>query len=84
MNRFDAMSPIRVIDSELPHARVPILSIDHSLGTKFLPFVLSMTAGSTDVIGFLGLGGLFTAHITGNLVVSLPKLWPAKQRRCPF
>ena len=31
--------------------------------------VLSMTAGSLDVIGFLGLGGLFTAHITGNLVV---------------
>jgi uncharacterized membrane protein YoaK (UPF0700 family) len=30
--------------------------------------VLSVTAGCTDVIGFLGLG-LFTAHITGNLVV---------------
>jgi uncharacterized membrane protein YoaK (UPF0700 family) len=34
-----------------------------------LPFVLSLTAGATDVIGFLGLNGLFTAHITGNLVV---------------
>jgi uncharacterized membrane protein YoaK (UPF0700 family) len=31
--------------------------------------VLSMTAGSMDVIGFLGLSGLFTAHITGNLVI---------------
>jgi uncharacterized membrane protein YoaK (UPF0700 family) len=34
-----------------------------------LPFVLSLIAGSTDIIGFLGLNGLFTAHITGNLVV---------------
>ena len=31
--------------------------------------MLSLAAGSMDVIGFLGLGGLFTAHITGNLVV---------------
>jgi uncharacterized membrane protein YoaK (UPF0700 family) len=34
-----------------------------------LPVVLSVAAGCTDVIGFLGLNGLFTAHITGNLVV---------------
>jgi uncharacterized membrane protein YoaK (UPF0700 family) len=31
--------------------------------------VLSLIAGSVDVISFLGLGGLFTAHITGNLVI---------------
>ena len=29
--------------------------------------LLSVEAGSTDVIGFMGLNGLFTAHITGNL-----------------
>jgi uncharacterized membrane protein YoaK (UPF0700 family) len=39
------------------------------LAGRALPFVLSLTAGSTDIIGFLGLNGLFTAHITGNLVV---------------
>jgi uncharacterized membrane protein YoaK (UPF0700 family) len=31
--------------------------------------VLSMTAGSVDLIGFLAFGGLFTAHITGNVVI---------------
>ncbi|MDQ2736282.1 MAG: DUF1275 family protein, partial [Pseudomonadota bacterium] len=31
--------------------------------------MLSVIAGSTDAIGFLGLGRLFTAHITGNLVI---------------
>ena len=36
---------------------------------KLLPAVLSLVAGSADVISFLGLGGLFTAHITGNLVI---------------
>jgi len=36
---------------------------------RALPFVLSVIAGATDLIGFLGLNGLFTAHITGNLVV---------------
>ena len=31
--------------------------------------VLSVTAGCMDIIGFLGLSGLLTAHITGNLVI---------------
>jgi uncharacterized membrane protein YoaK (UPF0700 family) len=39
------------------------------LSVRTLPFLLSLIAGSTDIIGFLGLNGLFTAHITGNLVV---------------
>src|SRR6202795_4562934 len=33
-----------------------------------LPAVLSLTAGSVDVISFLGLGGLLTPHVAGNLV----------------
>jgi uncharacterized membrane protein YoaK (UPF0700 family) len=36
---------------------------------RALPFVLSLVAGSTDIIGFLGLNGLFTAHITGNIAI---------------
>src|SRR6478736_8117167 len=46
-----------------------VKSVGDQLGTKLLIFVLSVIAGSVDVIGFLGLGALFIAHITGNLVV---------------
>jgi uncharacterized membrane protein YoaK (UPF0700 family) len=44
-------------------------SVGDALGTKLLTFVLSVIAGSVDVIGFLGLGALFIAHVTGNLVI---------------
>ena len=36
---------------------------------RLLPGVLSVIAGSVDIICFLGLNGLFTAHITGNLIL---------------
>jgi uncharacterized membrane protein YoaK (UPF0700 family) len=50
-------------------SRISIPSVDSSPGTKLLPALLSIIAGSVDAIGFLGLGGLFTAHVTGNLVI---------------
>src|SRR4051812_16178512 len=49
-------------------------SVDDSPATKALPIVLSVIAGSMDIIGFLGLNGLFTAHVTGNLIVLAAKI----------
>ena len=45
---------------------MPIPSVDQSLALMLLPTVLSLIAGSCDIITFIGLGGLFTAHITGS------------------
>jgi hypothetical protein len=43
----------------------PVLtpSVDASLRMMLLPPVLSLTAGSVDIISFLELGGLFRAHV---------------------
>ena len=54
-------------------AGVPARSAEDSVCAKVLPFVLSVAAGSVDIIGFLGLNGLFTAHVTGNAVVLAAK-----------
>jgi uncharacterized membrane protein YoaK (UPF0700 family) len=50
-----------------PQAAAP--PIGEPRRTALLALVLSVIAGSTDTISFIGLGGLFTAHITGNLVI---------------
>ena len=38
------------------------------LGVR-IPAVLALLAGITDVTSWILLGGLFTAHVTGNLVL---------------
>ena len=43
--------------------------VDNWRAVQVMLILLSVTADSVDAIGFLGLGGLFIAHITGNLVI---------------
>lgn len=39
------------------------------MSLKHLPLLLSISAGMADLTGFLTLGHLFTAHVTGNLAI---------------
>ncbi len=46
---------------------------------RLITAVLGWTAGYADTAGFLGLRGLFTAHVTGNLVVAGAQLAGASE-----
>lgn len=46
---------------------------------SYLPGILSLIAGMSDTIGWITLSGLFTAHITGNLVVAIADYGRGKQ-----
>jgi uncharacterized membrane protein YoaK (UPF0700 family) len=52
-----------------PARLVSAPSVDNRRTIQVVLILLSVTAGSADAIGFLGLGGLFIAHFTGNLVI---------------
>jgi uncharacterized membrane protein YoaK (UPF0700 family) len=69
MEPYSHKAAIMVETAKVPSTLESVPLIESPLGIKPLTGVLSLTAGSMDVIGFLGLGGLFTAHITGNLVI---------------
>jgi len=51
-----------------PGAGAPFEAATPSRSERWLPTLLSVIAGMVDVIGFLSLG-IFTAHVTGNIVV---------------
>lgn len=46
---------------------------------KRLPLLLSAIAGMVDLTGFLSLGKVFTAHVTGNLVLAAADLSHGEQ-----
>src|SRR3979411_2363457 len=69
-----------IVERRTSRFRTPL--VESSLNAKLLPTVLSVIAGSVDAIGFLGLGGLFTAHVTGNLVILAAHL--ASGGKAPF
>jgi len=54
--------------------RTPIIASDEEATLlrmeERLPPMLSVIAGMVDLTGFFMLGNIFTAHITGNLVVA--------------
>src|SRR5262250_2042775 len=57
-----------VIQPTALHARAGVSHDAATRSQRWLPTVLSVIAGMVDVIGFLTLG-IFTAHVTGNIVV---------------
>lgn len=60
-------SPTSMSDQSTPHA--PGGPSDLARSMERLPTLLSVIAGMVESISFLSLGSLFTAHVTGNIVV---------------
>jgi uncharacterized membrane protein YoaK (UPF0700 family) len=73
-------------DTVSEKARRPIASPGSVESREVLALlvVLSVTAGCTDIISFLGLNGLFTAHITGNLVILAAHFFSGEAQIAPM
>ncbi len=49
----------------------------HSVKFAILPstaFIMAAVAGFVDVIGFVGVNKLFTAHVTGNIIIAISEI----------
>src|ERR1700681_1571911 len=60
------------VERRTPQVGTPL--VVSSLNAEMLPALLSVIAASVDAISFLGPAGLFTAHVTGNLVILVAHL----------
>ena len=80
VNSRELASAVSVDDRRLTASAASVESGE----ARALLVVLSVTAGCTDVISFLGLGGLFTAHITGNLVILAAHFFSGEAQIAPM
>ena len=79
---MSVVAPANMVTGGKPSAQrwgLAIPSVDQSFAMILLPTVLSLIAGSCDIITFIGLGGLFTAHITGNIVVLIARVFAGEK-----
>jgi uncharacterized membrane protein YoaK (UPF0700 family) len=68
MRNLDKSDAGRTLDSQAND------DVGLTLLKRWLPPLLSVIAGMADLIGFFTLGNIFTAHLTGNLVLATAAL----------
>jgi len=80
---MDSVKMTDTVSMEAQCLRASAASVE-SRQVQALLAVLSVTAGCTDIISFLGLNGLFTAHITGNLVILAAHFFSGESQIAPM